>query len=164
MACYYGKTEVSLPGCQGFFMTMHRHEHEHGITLMNYILMRGGTVRVPNISVDSQSWNDVRKALGAALELECYVKEKLTEVVGIAERHKDFHLVEFISQDFLREQNESICTLARLLARSKSMIDTSVGEYLFDRLLFESFVVNSKENLMYLRMLKRQNSEDGVYK
>lgn len=38
-----------------------------------------------------------------------------------------------------------------------------IGEYLFDKMLYSSFVKKSKDNLMYKKALE-DDSEDKVYK
>ncbi|CAG9761937.1 unnamed protein product [Ceutorhynchus assimilis] len=163
MAAYYGRSEVALPGCQGFFMNMHREEHEHALIFLNYVLMRGGHVKVPSLKPpDNEDWKDIMKSFGVAVAMECCVKEKMEDVVELAEKHKDHQLNDFISSDFLEEQNKSIQLLGRLFTRSK-MVNTDVGEYLFDQHLYESFVKQSKDNYMYLTKLSDEE-EKKVYK
>ncbi|KAJ8910418.1 hypothetical protein NQ315_013893 [Exocentrus adspersus] len=58
--------------------------------------------------------------------------------------------------------NRSICELARLLKKAE-MTDNPIGEYLFDKLLYNSFVKKSKDNLMYKKKLD-DTSEAEVYK
>ncbi|XP_066146887.1 soma ferritin-like [Euwallacea fornicatus] len=163
MASYYGRNEVALPGCQGFFFIMHQEEHEHAIIFLNYILMRGGHVRIPTVSPPKKSdWKDISKTFTEGVRLECQVKEKLEELVKLSEKHRDYQLVDFISGEFLEEQNRSIQCLGRLLTRSK-MVNSDVGAYLFDQHLYDSFVRNSKDNLMYTLHLPAE-SDTKVYK
>ncbi|XP_050300015.1 soma ferritin-like [Anthonomus grandis grandis] len=164
MASYYGRSEVALPGCQGFFMMMHQEEHEHAIIFLNYVLMRGGHVCVPCIGPpDNQDWKDISKTFATACQLESQVKEKLEDLVVLSEKHKDHQLVDFISGEFLEEQNRSIQTLARLFTRSKMVANNDVGEHLFDQHVFDSFVKQSKDNLMYKIHLPTDEPKE-VYK
>ncbi|KAH1019924.1 hypothetical protein HUJ04_009677 [Dendroctonus ponderosae] len=163
MACYYGKSQVALPGCQGFFMKMHEEEHEHGIVFLNYVLMRGGQVQVPCIGPpDIQDWKDISKTFLAAVRLESQVKEKLEELVELAEKHHDYQLVDLVSGRFLEEQNKSIQTLGRLLTRSK-MTNCDIGKHLFDLHVYESFVNNHKDNFMYKSELSEEELK-RIYK
>lgn len=84
------------------------------------------------------------------------------KVFDVAEKHKDLHLADFISTDFMEEQNNSICQFGRLFTRAK-MVDTPVGEYLFDKWIYDSFVTKSDSNLMYKRKLDLGEAEK-VYK
>ncbi|ERL93349.1 hypothetical protein D910_10641 [Dendroctonus ponderosae] len=163
MACYYGKSQVALPGCQGFFMKMHEEEHEHGIVFLNYVLMRGGQVQVPCIKPpDIQDWKDISKTFLTAVRLESQVKEKLEKLVVLAEKHRDHQLVDFVSGRFLEEHNKSIQTLGRLLTRSK-MTNCDIGKHLFDLHVYESFVNNHKDNFMYKSELSEEELK-RIYK
>lgn len=48
-ASYFGRVDVSLPGCESFFTQMHHEEHGHALKLMNYIKLRGGSVALCSI-------------------------------------------------------------------------------------------------------------------
>ncbi|XP_023028937.2 soma ferritin [Leptinotarsa decemlineata] len=163
MACYFGRTDIALPGCQGYFMNMHVEELSHAIIFVNYVLMRGASVALSPIQVpDNQDWKSVENAFAAALEMEKRIKEKLGAVYDVAEKHKDLHVMDLISTEFEEEQNKSICELARLSVRAKMAVDT-VGEYLFDEMVYDSFVKKSKDNLMYKSKLD-DGGTDEVYK
>lgn len=76
MACYFGRTDVALPGCQGFFLKMHEEEHQHALKLIKYQNMRGGTVKLCPISASEvQDWGCILNALEVSLELEKLIKE-----------------------------------------------------------------------------------------
>ncbi|KAJ8969280.1 hypothetical protein NQ314_001818 [Rhamnusium bicolor] len=134
MACYFGTTEIALPGCQGFFMNMYEEELGHAMVFINYQLLRGARVVLCPISMpESQDWKSIIKAFTVSLNMEKLIKE-----------------------------NRSICEMARLLTRA-NMVKDPVGEYLFDKLLYNSFVKKSKGNLMYNKKLE-DSTEDEVYK
>lgn len=76
MACYFGRTDVALPGCQGFFLRMHEEEHQHALKLIEYQNMRGGSVKLCSISAaEVQDWCCITNALEVSLELEKLIKE-----------------------------------------------------------------------------------------
>lgn len=76
MACYFGQTDIALPGCQGFFMNMFEEELEHAMVFINYQLLRGAHVALSNIDVpECQNWKCINKAFCAALDMEKFVKE-----------------------------------------------------------------------------------------
>lgn len=76
MACYFGQTDVALPGCQGFFLNMHEEELEHAMVFINYQLLRGGCVVLCDINVPkNQDWKSINRAFFAALDTEKFVKE-----------------------------------------------------------------------------------------
>ncbi|XP_018572769.1 soma ferritin-like [Anoplophora glabripennis] len=105
MACYFGRTEVSLPGCQGFFMDMYEEELDHAMVFINYQLLRGAHVTLSDIDVpECQDWMCINNAFSAALEMEKLVKEKLDSVFEIAEKHKDLEVMDIVSTQFMKEQ------------------------------------------------------------
>ncbi|CAG9837809.1 unnamed protein product [Diabrotica balteata] len=167
MGHYFGRTDVALPGCQGFFMNMYEEELGHANIFTNYVLMRGGHVQLKSISVPKNKTWTVTEAFTRAVQMEQGIKEKLNEVFNVAEKHKDLHIMDLVSTEFMEEQHRSICEMARLVTRSK-ITDTKVGEYLFDQMIFTSFVKKEKdkENLMYKRRLEIVEDADKhvIYK
>ncbi|CAH1979583.1 unnamed protein product [Acanthoscelides obtectus] len=114
MSCYFGRSHVALPGCQGYFMDMFEEELKHAVIFTNYILLRGGQVKLCCVQVSEEhDWMSVKNAFNAALDLEKSVKE-----------------------------NESIKQLARLVTKAQ-MTDTKVGEHLFDQMMHSTFVKKS---------------------
>ncbi|KAJ8910417.1 hypothetical protein NQ315_013892 [Exocentrus adspersus] len=105
MACYFGRTEISLPGCQGFFTNMYEEELEHAMIFINHQLLRGGYVLLPTISLShSQDWKSIKKAFATALEMEKSIKEKLVSLFDVAETHKDLQVMDIVSTQFMEEQ------------------------------------------------------------
>lgn len=75
MSVYFGRTDIALPGCQGFFYDMYIEETEHAVVFMNYQLMRGGQVVLMGIETPQIDWGSIDKAFEAGLQLEETVKE-----------------------------------------------------------------------------------------
>ncbi|CAH1979584.1 unnamed protein product [Acanthoscelides obtectus] len=157
-----GRSHVALPGCQGYFMDMFEEELKHAVIFTNYILLRGGQVKLCCVQVSEEhDWMSVKNAFNAALDLEKSVKEKLMVVYQKAEKHHDLQLVDMISTQFMEEQvqfswflklfNESIKQLARLVTKAQ-MTDTKVGEHLFDQMMHSTFV--KKSNMMYKKSIE----------
>ncbi|CAH1114467.1 unnamed protein product [Psylliodes chrysocephalus] len=163
MALHFGRTDIALPGCQGFFMNMYEEELGHATIFLNYVLMRGGHATLKDIKVPECTKYDVRGAFKTAMKMEMHIKERLSAVNDVAEKHKDLHVMDLISTEFMEEQNRSICEMARLYTRSK-MVDTHVGEHLFDQFIFKSFVATEKDNLMNKRNLDLEKSKFDVYR
>ncbi|EFA02532.1 Soma ferritin-like Protein [Tribolium castaneum] len=135
MFCYYGRTDIALPGCQSYFRAMYQEEQDHALEFIQYQLMRGGQVTLFPITVpEDGNWTDITIAIGVALGLERRVKEQLEELSKLAECHNDKQLVDLVDSKFMKEQNESICELGRLLTKAKRLVDTGgVGRHLFDQ-------------------------------
>ncbi|RZC40701.1 soma ferritin, partial [Asbolus verrucosus] len=136
--CYYGGTSRAMPGCQSFFKKMYNEEQDHAMVFIDYQLLRGGEVKLFPITVpENPDWTDITIALGIALELEKRVKDKLECLYRTAESCQDTQLMDLVTTKFIKDQNESIWELGRLLTRAKRLVDTGgVGRHLFDRELF----------------------------
>ncbi|CAH1979585.1 unnamed protein product [Acanthoscelides obtectus] len=133
-------------------MDMFEEELKHAVIFTNYILLRGGQVKLCCVQVSEEhDWMSVKNAFNAALDLEKSVKEKLMVVYQKAEKHHDLQLVDMISTQFMEEQNESIKQLARLVTKAQ-MTDTKVGEHLFDQMMHSTFV--KKSNMMYKKSIE----------
>ncbi|KAL3265389.1 hypothetical protein HHI36_009595 [Cryptolaemus montrouzieri] len=160
MSAFFGRTDVALPGCQGFFYDMYMEEIEHAIVFMNYQLMRGGHVILYTIEAPEKDWCNIERAFEVGLQTEKNVKDKITCLLLEAEKHCDHQLVDFLTSQYLKEQNECIQKMGRLLTRAKKMIKDPNGEFLFDRQLFSNYVKD--KNLMFSTHLP--DVEDKTYK
>lgn len=160
MSVFFGRTNIALPGCQGFFYNMYLEEIDHAVVFMNYQLMRGGQVILCAIEAPEKDWGTIDKAFCAGLQLEESVKEKIDCLTMEAEKHHDHQLVDFLTSQYLKEQNECIQKMGRLLIRARKMIKDPNGEFLFDRQLFLNYVKD--KNLMFLTHIP--DAEDKEYK
>ncbi|XP_044748859.1 soma ferritin-like [Coccinella septempunctata] len=160
MSAYFGRTDIALPGCQGFFYNMYLEEVEHAVVFMNYQLMRGGQVILFGIEAPEKDWGSIDKAFEAGLRLEETVKEKICSLVEEAEKHHDHQLVDFLTSEYLKEQNECIQEMGRFVTRAKKMVKDPNGEFLFDRQLFLNYVKD--KNLMFRSNLP--DKDDKNYK
>ncbi|XP_017779963.1 PREDICTED: ferritin, heavy subunit-like isoform X1 [Nicrophorus vespilloides] len=104
MAAYFGRTDVALPGCEGFFNAMQVEELQHAQKLIKYQNLRGGKVLLcPLTCSDCTEWG-ISKSLSVGLEMEKLIKEKLISVHEVAETHNDLNLMDMIVTDFINEQ------------------------------------------------------------
>lgn len=82
MACYFGNTNIALPGSEGLYMKMHEEEHQHAHKLINYQNLRGGTVVLCSIAPpEVKDWESIGKSLEVALEMEKTVKKVTLKVL-----------------------------------------------------------------------------------
>ncbi|KAF5282202.1 hypothetical protein FQR65_LT02899 [Abscondita terminalis] len=146
MASYFGRSDVALPGCYGFFMLMKEEEHDHAIEFINYQNLRGGKVLLENFEINKCiDWN-LQSAFTAALELEKTVTEKLLDLNAIAEQHHDISVMEIISHQYIPDQEKSIFQISSLLKRLNKMAKDGVGEFLFDKEVHNAFVKKSDKS------------------
>ncbi|XP_017779964.1 PREDICTED: ferritin, heavy subunit-like isoform X2 [Nicrophorus vespilloides] len=144
MAAYFGRTDVALPGCEGFFNAMQVEELQHAQKLIKYQNLRGGKVLLcPLTCSDCTEWG-ISKSLSVGLEMEKLIKEKLISVHEVAETHNDLNLMDMIVTDFINEQERSICEFGRWLSRYGSLQGNCSGcgcvDFLFDKEIHKTYV------------------------
>lgn len=132
MASYFNRENVAFPGAHKFFKKASDEEREHAEKLMKYQNKRGGTVVLQDIQKpERDSWGTLLEALEAALQLEKNVNQALLDVHKLADKHVDPHLTNYIEDEFLGEQVDTIKDLADKITRLKRC-GPGLGEYMFD--------------------------------
>lgn len=151
MGAYFARDTVNRPGFSELFFKSASEEREHAIKILEYLLMRGElTQEVSKIIKDPQpiwtSWESGYKALKDALSLEARVTRKIRDIIIVCESpaanaegvvFNDYHLVDYLTGDFLTEQYEGQRELAGLASTLGKMMDSHgpIGEFLFDKKL-----------------------------
>jgi ferritin heavy chain len=134
MAFYFDRDDVALPGFSKFFKHNSDEEREHAEKFMTYLNKRGGRVVLKDIArPTNDEWGNGLAALEAALALEKEVNQSLLNLHGVASSSNDPHLTNFLEEEFLDEQVESIKKLGDLITRLKRAGPEGLGEYLFDK-------------------------------
>ncbi|XP_077994736.1 soma ferritin-like isoform X2 [Glandiceps talaboti] len=135
MSFYFDRSDVDLPGFAKFFKDSSDEEREHATLLMRYQNQRGGRVKMMNVTKPVyDEWGTGRGAMLEALALEKEVNLSLLKIESLANDNGDPHLADFITENFLTEQVESIEELSRHVA-SLDRVGPNLGEYMYDRKL-----------------------------
>ncbi|CAF1490580.1 unnamed protein product, partial [Rotaria sordida] len=109
MAHHFSRADVALKGHQEYFEKMSKEENEHANKFMKYQNKRGGTIVFLDIKKpQQQSWSSPLEAHEMALQLEKDVYQALLELHASAVKHDDPHLTNYLEDEFLDEQVESI--------------------------------------------------------
>ncbi|XP_011306784.1 soma ferritin [Fopius arisanus] len=141
MALYFGQVNVALPGCESYFMHMHQEEYGHAVKLLNYTKTRGGRISLCVINPpDEQNWLNPLHAFQTALDLEISVADDLIAVHGIAEKHCDISVTDFIITNFIDDQMKSISEIARFVTILSGIGNEALGQFIFDRDLLKHYV------------------------
>jgi len=104
---------------------------------MKYQNQRGGRIVLQDIKSPEVEWASHIKALEDALALERKVNESLLKLHVTAAGNNDAHLCDFLEENFLDEQVESINEISKLLTNAKRCGD-GLGIYQFDKLTMQS--------------------------
>lgn len=130
---YFCRDDIALPGFASFFKNSAAEEQHHAQKLMEYQNKRGGRIVLQDIKKPfKDEWGTGLDAMRDALELERQVNESLLKLHGLAEKHFDAHLDDWVEEEFLNEQVDAIKMLSDYITKLERC-GPGIGEYLFDK-------------------------------
>jgi len=134
MAFFFDRDDVALPGFAKFFKESSAEEREHAEKFMKFQNQRGGRIVLQNIvKPEKDEWGSGLEALQAALALERSVNQSLLDLHKTADGHTDPQMCDFIENEYLTEQVESIKKISDYITQLKRCGSAGLGEYIFDK-------------------------------
>lgn len=137
MAVHFAHDSIALPGLSAHFRKEAEEERSHALKFVDYSTKRGGIVHFRDIPGPKGSWKTAREALETALELEKAVNESLLKLHSLAGSEDDPHLADFIEEEFLDDQVETLKELADLITQLNRCGNEGLGLHLFDQKLLK---------------------------
>lgn len=138
MSYHFDRDDVALKGFHEYFKKASDEEREHAMKLMKYQNKRGGRIQLQNISKPTKDdWSTAEEAVAAALQLEKDVNMSLLNLHGIANSHNDVNLCDFLENEYLQEQVDSIKSLGDLLT-NVHRVGEGLGIFVLDKELEKS--------------------------
>ncbi|GFU45316.1 ferritin heavy chain, oocyte isoform [Nephila pilipes] len=140
MAAHFDQNGIARKGFSKMFRENSKEEREHAQKFIDYLNLRGSKFTDFNIDMpEKTSWGSAVEALNDAIVLEKEVYNQLHHIHDIADIHcKDSHLMDFLENEFFKEQVESIDSFIRHSAIMAAMSnDNGLAEYLYDKQLKE---------------------------
>ncbi|EEB12465.1 secreted ferritin S subunit precursor, putative [Pediculus humanus corporis] len=147
MGAHFSKDTINRPGIAEYFFKSASEEREHAIKLIDYLLMRGElTHDIKNLIKDPMPdrthWENGHGAFKHALSLENHVTNKIRDIIITCETpvsppFNDYHLVDYLTGEYLDEQHKGQRELAGMISILGKMLDHhgTIGEFLFDKKL-----------------------------
>jgi len=155
MSAHFTHAKSNRPGAAKFFLENAIEERAHAKKLIQYLLMRGGDISGTTIRSITQArteWPTLESALTSALKMEHEVTKNIKGIIRVCGAEKpesaptaepkdqqdnDYHAVDYLTGDFLKEQHEGTRKIAGLLGTLKKMTDQYGGfaELMFDKSL-----------------------------
>lgn len=148
MGAHFSRDTINRPGFAKIFFESASEEREHAIKIMSYLLMRGELTKevsklINNPAPRNETWASGVAALKDALILEAEVTEAIRAIISTCENptegsaFNDYHLVDYLSGDFLEEQYRGQRDLAGKVSTLGKMMKQygELGEFLFDKKL-----------------------------
>merc|ERR1712002_923328 len=147
LANYFARVDQSLPGFACFFKRSSCVVHQHGVSLMEYQAKRGGKVVLQDISKPSRmDWGTPLEAITAVPELEKTVTQTLQQIQTVAAQKNDFHLTEFVQQEFVVKKVNIIKEIGDIITNIKRVTD-GTGLFTLDQKLQKAVVTQTLVDL-----------------
>ena len=89
-------------------------EKEHALSLVDWVIKRGGEVRLTRIDEVPCGWDNLLEVFKAVYKHECHVSELIDELVDLASVEKDKATQDFL-WGFVREQVEEEATASGIV-------------------------------------------------
>ncbi|XP_076451123.1 soma ferritin-like [Babylonia areolata] len=133
MSFHFDRDDVAQKGFHEFFKKQSDEEREHAEKLMEYQNMRGGRILLQDVKKpDHDEWGSGLEAMTAALQLEKSINQSLIDLHHLAGSHNDSQMGDFVEDNFLKEQVESIKKISDYITNLKR-VGSGLGEFLFDK-------------------------------
>ncbi len=110
--------ERDFRGFSKFFKQESFDEHEHALNFANYLVVRGQTVVLHDLSAPKQQWNSIEEVIGDSFQLEADVTTSIHQLYTTAERSGDTRTTVFLDP-IIEGQTKSEDNFAYLLSRVK---------------------------------------------
>ncbi|XP_073829961.1 ferritin 3 heavy chain homologue [Musca autumnalis] len=132
MAFHFNRSDVASAGAFRFFKTASDEEHQHAVTIMDYMNKRGGDIKLMPIESPKQTYESIKEAMVEALNMEKSVNTALLEAHAIASKNNDPNMCGFLESNFLQEQVDGIKQLADYITQIETS-ECELSSYLFDK-------------------------------
>jgi len=122
----------NLGGMAAWMNMQAKEEVEHAMKFYNYLLKRGGRVKLYAIDEPQFEWNSPLEVFEASYEHEQYVTGRINNLVELAAKEKD-HATGVMLQWFVSEQVEEEVTVDKIVEKIKMVSGSRNGLYMLDR-------------------------------
>ena len=110
--------EIGLPGFSNWLRVQAQEETFHASAMFDYVLQRGGKIKLQSIDTPKHEWNNVLEVFEETLAHEEQVSLWINELAEVADETKDRASAKFI-QWFIAEQVEEEATANDIVSKLK---------------------------------------------
>lgn len=122
----------SLKGAARWMEIQSREEWNHAMKLYNFILDRGGKVKLAAIKEPQHTWDTAVKAFEAAYQHEQFITKCFDKLADLAMTEKDHATLAFL-QWFITEQVEEEATAQEIVEKLRMVEGNPAGIYMIDK-------------------------------
>lgn len=123
MSFYFEKEGFS--GFANWMKKQSQEELEHAYVMADYIIKRGGVVKVDKIDVVPSGWGTPLEVFEHVYKHECHVSKMIDELVSVASAERDNATQDFL-WGFVREQVEEEATAQGIVDKIKKAGDAGI--------------------------------------
>ena len=123
MSAYFASQ--GLDGFAHWYRQQYREELEHAEDMIQYVIQRGGRVKIQAIPEVETEFDSALHIAEKAYAHECLVSEKIEELVRLASEEKDMPSQDFFRK-YIREQVEEEATASALVDRVRLASDHAI--------------------------------------
>ncbi len=123
---------VDLDGFANFFYVQYQEETFHAMKLYNYVLERGGNIKLAKIDEPPQDFKSALDVCEKTLEHEQYVTKSINNLMDISIKENDHATTSFLKW-YVDEQVEEEATITKLVNRMKLVGDNVGGLFIVDQ-------------------------------
>ena len=130
VAAYF--TAQHLDGFSHWMRIQAQEEFGHAMKLFDYLNERGGTVELMALDAPQKEWDSPSSAVGAVLEHEQYISNRINKIVDLATAEND-HATTVLMHWYVNEQVEEEATADTLYHQVKMVEGSPHGLLMIDR-------------------------------
>lgn len=130
MAGYFAK--INLNGFSNWMRTQALEERFHATKMFDYLLSRGGNVKLKIIETPPSEWESPLVAFEEVLKHEEHITSKINEIVDLAIKESD-HASQIFYQWYVTEQVEEEETAGGIIEQLKLTGNNGGGLFMIDK-------------------------------
>lgn len=130
MSAYF--EDAGLKGFANWMHVQYQEEVEHGMKFYNYLIDRGGRIKLYAIKEPEQNWDSALHAFEETLKHEKHITQCINNLVDLAEKKKDratFNLLQW----YIDEQVEEESNDEEIISQLKMLGDSGHGLLMLDK-------------------------------
>lgn len=125
-------SDINLDGFASWMRGQAQEEVGHAMKFFDYVVERGGQVKLTAIDAPKATWKSPLEGFSAAHKHEQYITGRIHSLVDLAGEEKDYATANFL-QWFVTEQVEEEQSVGNVVEKIRMVADSSSGLFFLDR-------------------------------
>lgn len=130
MSAYF--SDMNLTGMATWMDLQAQEEMTHALKFYDYLIERGGRVRLLAIEEPASEWGSPIEVFRASYEHEQYITGRINDLADLAIQEKD-HATGIMLQWFVTEQVEEEANVSEIVSKMEMISDSKHGLYMLDK-------------------------------